>query len=123
MQKPGLTFYWSLLSVFILFSCTKKTSDFEILEFNCATNKEFKQSDSVINIDADLSDGALYGIRIPNTNQCEKGKIAFNFKIQKKSGKKEKLYYKLFYQNESYKFDESHENSGENCYGSWENSD
>src|ERR1700740_3013447 len=124
MHRPGLTyFYWILLSTLLFSSCTKKTSDFEILEFNCATNKEFKQTDSIISIDADLSDGALYGIRIPTYSQCENGKIAFNFKIQKKATCKEKLNYKLFYQNETYKFDEAHEYSGENFYGSWENTD
>jgi hypothetical protein len=34
----------------------------------------------------------------------------------------DKLYYKLFYQNETYKFSEDHEYSGENFYGSWEDS-
>ena len=39
----------------------------------------------------------------------------------KKSDKK--LFYKIYYQNESYKFEESDPLSGENFYGSWEDTD
>jgi hypothetical protein len=62
----------------------------------------------------------LQGIRIPTVQQCKGGKLAFNFTLKRKDGSDEKLYYRLFYQNESYKFDETHEYNGENFYGGWE---
>ncbi|MDP2386931.1 MAG: hypothetical protein Q8M29_11205 [Bacteroidota bacterium] len=113
------SFYLIIISVF-LFSCKKKETSFEVVSFNSVTNKEFQANDSIVFIEADLSDAPLYGIRIPNAKQCDGGKLSFDFKIKRTDAKREKLYYRLFYQNETYKFDESHEYSGENFYGSWE---
>jgi hypothetical protein len=82
------------------------------------SNEEFKtQSDTLI-IEADLSDAPLKGVRIPSIAQCKGGKFRFDFTV-KQNSKKEKLFYKLYFQNSSYKFDEKHEYSGENFYGSW----
>lgn len=108
-----------ILSCFI-FSCTKKEASFSIVSFNAITNKDLLAKDSIVNIDCDLSDAALFGIRIPSAKQCQGNKLTFDFKIKKIGSSKEKLFYRLYYQNETYKFNESHEYSGENFYGSWE---
>lgn len=110
-----------IVIVLLTISCGGKKSSFEVTSFNAITNEEFKTGDSIINLDCDLSDAALFGVRIPNTKQCKGGKLAFDFKLKRLEDKNEKLYYRLFYQNESYKFDETHEYNGENFYGSWEN--
>ncbi len=111
---------YTALLIFNLFfiSCNKNSSSFEITSFNALSNEEFKtQSDTLI-IEADLSDAPLKGVRIPSIAQCKGGKFRFDFTV-KQNSKKEKLFYKLYFQNSSYKFDEKHEYSGENFYGSW----
>lgn len=112
-----------LFLVLFIYSCNNKEAAFEITEFKAITNTEFQQQDSIVFIEADLNSGPSYGIRIPSSNQCNGGKLAFEFKIKRKDGPKEKLYYRLFYQNETYKFWEGHEYSGENFYGSWEDTE
>lgn len=112
----------TIFSILILsnffFSCIKKEASFSIISFNSIANPEFKTNDSVVNINADLSDAAIYGINIPSANQCASGAFVFNFEI--KQNKKERLFYKIYYQNETYKFGDQHPLSGENFYGSWE---
>ena len=120
MQRSSIFLFLSILALFTV-SCSDKKSSFEVVSFNAITNEEFKTTDSLLNIDCDLSDAALFGVRIPNTKQCKGGKLSFDFKVKRINDKKEKLYYRLFYQNETYKFDETHEYNGENFYGSWEN--
>lgn len=111
-----------VLSSVLLFSCSKKKSFFEVTEFNSITNPEFKNNDTLVFVEANLDDAPLNGIRIPTAQQCAGGKFSFNFKIKRLEKSNDKLYYKLFYQNETYKFSEDHEYSGENFYGSWEDS-
>jgi len=69
----------------------------------------------------DLTDAVTQGIIIPTTNQSNDG--LFHFKAIVKQEKGKKLFYKIYYQNESYKFDEKNSLSNENFYGSWENTD
>ena len=117
MQKA--VFHLFLLFVMVLtFSCGSKKSTFEIISFNAITNHELQKNDSII--ETDLSNAPIEGIRIPSTKQIKGGRFSFDFTITKKSSTPEKLYYRLYYQNCSYKFDESHEYNGENFYGSWE---
>ena len=54
---------------------------------------------------------------IPSVRQCDGGKFVFEFKGE------EGKFYKIFYQNESYKFPEDDTLSYENFYGSWEDTD
>jgi hypothetical protein len=91
-------------------STNRDTSDFEITSFTALTNVEFEsQSDfEFVTIQADLEEAALTGIRIPTEKQCQGGKLGFSFSVKRQNNNGEKLYYKLYFQNTSYKFDNSH---------------
>ena len=69
--------------------------------------------DKIVALDMDLRNVVNEGIVIPSDNQCESG-FAFTFNAKKGQ------YYKIFYQNESYKFDNNDSLNNENFYGSWE---
>ncbi|MDL2240126.1 hypothetical protein LJC25_02480 [Bacteroidales bacterium OttesenSCG-928-K03] len=77
----------------------------------------FPNKDTVV-LDMDLSDAVTNGIFIPTVNQTESGYFEYNFRFSKAGNKK--YYYKIFYQNESYKFGISDSLNYENFYGSWE---
>ena len=79
--------------------------------FNPMSN--FPDTDTVY-LDMDLKDVVNNGIVMPSINQCNGGEFIFTFE-----GKKD-LYYKIFYQNESYKFENDNPLNNENFYGSWE---
>ncbi len=113
------SFFFLIISVF-LFSCSENESSFEIISFNSITNKEFKTNDSVINLSADLTDAAVQGIVIPSAKQTASGGFVFDFTIKRKDESRERLFYKIYYQNETYKWPNTHELSNENFYGSWE---
>ena len=71
------------------------------------------QGDTVF-LDLDMHGVVNSGIVIPSENQCDEGAFVFSF-----NGKKGH-YYKIYYQNESYKFPLDNELCDENFYGSWE---
>jgi hypothetical protein len=68
------------------------------------------------------------GFIIPTLNQVKEGHFEFSFSLKNISKNPQKFYYKIFYQNESYKLPETDEtdstkqniNAWENFYGSWE---
>ena len=125
------------IAVFILFisSCTTNNSkdnsshkcdDFTLQNANPLGNW---QQDSVkhksIFIDYDHSNS---GFTIPSVKQLKDGLFAFDFEIKNTTSSAQKFYYKIYYQNESYKFPEydsvtgkEHQFAEENFYGSWEN--
>lgn len=82
-------------------------------------------SESVLYLDYD---GAIAGFTIPSNNQTLNGKFDFSFKLQNTDSIERKLFYKVFYRNESYKFNafdphnknKQHKYAHENFYGSWE---
>jgi hypothetical protein len=83
----------------------------EDVHFNPMAN--FPDEDVVV-LDMDLKGVVNDGIVIPSVNQTEEGKFVFTFNAE--AGQ----YYKIFYQNESYKFDNDNPLNNENFYGSWE---
>jgi hypothetical protein len=76
----------------------------------------------------DYSNAITEGFIIPTQNQVREGQFEFSFCIKNTSKIPQKFFYKIFYQNESYKFPETDENdttkqninAWENFYGSWE---
>ena len=76
--------------------------------------------------DVDLDSAIVNGIRIPTTKQLKEGAFRFSFKIENTAG--QQLYYKIFYQNSSYKFSENSKRPSAaeataNFYGSWGEND
>lgn len=69
-----------------------------------------------VKLDMDLENAVMDGIVLPSGNQCELGEFEFSFYTLTGRYK----YYKIYYQNESYKFDDASELGNENFYGSWE---
>lgn len=104
----------------VIFACRRKDEfSFTVSDFRALSNFKLEH-DSVLNLEADLSDAVLNGIIIPTKNQCNSGYFTFSFKLKNTSDKEQRLYYKLFYQNETYAFPLDHEYAAENFYGSWE---
>src|SRR5581483_5803349 len=71
------------------------------------------------------------GFVIPSVSQVQGGQFVFRFQVKNLDGKPQRFYYKIYYQNESYKFSEckkfdnkagsvAEPLSEENFYGSWE---
>ena len=71
----------------------------------------------VVSLDMDLENAVIDGVVLPSAKQTNDGDGLFHFRfIAPKKG----MYYKIYYQNESYKFADTNALSGENFYGSWE---
>ncbi|MBA3704653.1 MAG: hypothetical protein H0W84_01745 [Bacteroidetes bacterium] len=117
-----------------LFSCRNQKpqspslscESFSIQNFNPASNWQTDSIDQkTIFIDYD---NANSGFIIPTVKQLNDGSFSFEFELKNTSASNQKFYYKIYYQNESYKFEEldsttNKENllAEENFYGSWEN--
>ncbi|MBR5434551.1 MAG: hypothetical protein IK117_08960 [Bacteroidales bacterium] len=98
-----------LFVVGIVSSCSHTS----VYKFNPMEN--MPQGDTV-SLDMDLKNAVLEGIVIPSKNQTTSGFFTFSYKAE--AGKQ--LYYKIYYQNETYKFNNSDSLNYENFYGSWE---
>lgn len=84
------------------------------------------------NFNLDLSDAVYRGIEIPTVKQLPGGKFVFSFKAKNKGFSSKKIYYKIYYQDETYKFPEFTEANNfkyenglcqRNFYGSWGETD
>lgn len=106
-----------------------KTINFSIKEFDAISNWDNKINDSLSVIELDYFDAINTGFIIPSIRQKKEGNFICHFKIINKSGINRNFSYKIYYQNESYKFPEIDSVSGkfneyslENFYGSWDDS-
>lgn len=122
-----------IVAISTLFSCNQSSenptqtltcSEFSIQNFSPITNWQ-KDSLSQKTIFLDYNN-ANSGFVIPSKRDISSGLFSFEFEIKNNSS--QNLYYKIYYQNESYKFEEfdsitKAENiyAEENFYGSWEN--
>ena len=88
-----------------LFSCK------DDINFNPMSNFP---DEKTVALDMDLRNVVNEGIVIPSDSQCDEPGFAFTFNAKKGQ------YYKIYYQNESYKFGDNDSLSNENFYGSWE---
>lgn len=109
-----------IVTSFLLSSCNKNESNFEVVSFNPIKNEEFQSQGNLVSLQADLSNAPIYGIAIPTSAQCKAGKFIFDFTLKYTSANRERLFYKIYYQNESYKIPDENWQSYENFYGSWE---
>lgn len=104
----------------MLASCGSKI---EIENFQFAGNLK-KTAESIFYVDMDSA--ITKGIEIPTSKQVKNGLLDFSFDYDYNGS--EKLYYKIYFQNEDYKFSEAEQDSGsdlsnENFYGSWGETD
>ncbi len=126
-----------IMVVFILFisscntnnssnSTSLKCESFTLQNFNPITNwQPDSAKHKTIFIDYN---NANYGFIVPSIKQLKDGTFSCDFEIKNNTSSNQKFYYKLYYQNESYKFPEldsatskEHQFAEENFYGSWEN--
>ena len=103
----------------MLSACSKKI-EFEVSDFNPIYN--LSSNNKKLSLQLDYENAYENGFVVPSVNQTPDGKFHFSFKIKNTSNQNKKYYYKIYYQNSSYKFDEAHAFSHENFYGSWEDS-
>ncbi len=108
--------YLLLLSFLIFFFGCKTPDNPDVYEFKALTNIAPHQGDTVM-LTMDLSDAVIDGIVVPTSRQTGNGYLNFSFVVKNAD---QPLYYKIFYQNESYKFPEGNRLDAENFYGSWE---
>ncbi|MBP5583307.1 MAG: hypothetical protein J6X43_05070 [Bacteroidales bacterium] len=93
----------------LLVSCNHSS----IQTFDPMTNMP---SGDTVSLDMDLENAVLEGIVIPSAKQTQSGFFTFSYTADADK----QLYYKFFYQNETYKFGDSDSLNYENFYGSWE---
>ena len=105
----------SILCFILVFFACKKNKDYS---FKAMTNFEFSSDTLLINMD--LENVVFQGIEIPSQTQNKDG---FELQFEFPNYQKGSYYYKIYYQNESYKFEESDPLAYENFYGSWEDTD
>ncbi|HXB40011.1 MAG TPA: hypothetical protein VNZ49_05670 [Bacteroidia bacterium] len=109
-----------LFAISLLFSCKTDKKPFSVSNVNFMSNTA-GASDSVIKMRIDLDEVVLNGIEIPTKKLTANGFFNFSFKIKNTSSGTQVFFYKFYYQNETYKFEEGDKLAGENFYGSWEN--
>lgn len=109
--------YFILLLLLFLFSC--KNQGLEVEDFDPLSNVKGSKNDTLLHLEADLSDAVLNGIEIPTKKQTNNGYFTFQFKVENTSSEIKKYYYKIFYQNQNYKFNDTLDFADENFYGSW----
>ena len=108
MEKKNKKYWWLLLLLLVLILL--KTNYFRPL-----TN--FGHSKTVT-LDMDMDNAVLEGITLPSAQQTKDGSGLFDFRFFQLGRRYH--YYKIYYQNESYKFPDTSALSNENFYGSWE---
>lgn len=93
----------------MLFGCKSKVVE------NFMPLSNYMLVNDTVAIDMDMDDVVLNGIAVPSVSQSISGiEFKFNVKMDKE------YFYKIYYQNESYKFDEKDLLACDNFYGSWE---
>lgn len=100
-------------------------SVFEITNFNATSNFKLVEN-KLKTVQLDYNN-AIEGFNIPSYSSDGDKFFKFDFNLKNISTKAQKFYYKIYYQNSSYKFDEydyetklENELATENFYGSWE---
>lgn len=118
--------YFLLLA--LLSACNQKQS-FIVEDFDPIIN--YDATNDTLFLKMDLTNSIIDGITIPSADSNQiPAYFRFAFRIKNNSGKARIFYYKIYYQNESYKFSEVLIRKGKmvynppasnNFYGSWEN--
>ena len=116
-------FFWIGL-IFITASCQNQNS-FEVIDFNPLAN--YSKFSDTLELNMDLSNAIVDGISLPSDSASDKY-FSIRFKIKNNGSESRKYYYKVYYQNESYKIEEFisakggkdyNPKSTRNFYGSW----
>ncbi len=112
-----IVFLW----VAILSACS--SHPFEVADVKFYTNYTSYSGGDTLTMESDLDAAVVNGIEIPSKLQSPNGFFNFQFKLKNTSGIPQRFYYKIYYQNESYKFPDSSHYAAENFYGSWQDAE
>ena len=107
MEKSNRKYWWLLLLLGLILL---KTNYFRPMS-NFGRNK-------TVTLDMDMDNAVIEGIALPSVKQTKDRSGMFSFRFFTLS--KKYKYYKIYYQNESYKFPDTLPLANENFYGSWE---
>ncbi len=108
-----MRFLLAFLTITILFTSCKSENNI-IESFDALSN--YSQIDTV-KVDMSLENAVFEGIVLPKKEEY------FVFSANVKNKENKQLYYKIYYQNETYKFHEDRIEACENFYGSWQDTD
>jgi hypothetical protein len=123
MKRIILTSFYSLFLLGLLFVSCSRGPDFEVKDFTPLANFEGSHGDTV-KLETAMQADIFKGILVPDN-----GYFKLSFKVKNNGRTDRRFFYKIFYQNESYKFteysgrmDSIYYNpfASENFYGSWE---
>jgi len=130
MDRKVLYILLMISNFFFLTGCKEEgqkqvAKDFIIQNFKPLYNF-IKEEEKTKSIPIDYSN-AIEGVMIPSASQLLDGKFKIHFEIKNKGINPQSFYYKIYYQNDSYKFFEIDSISkaqnplaSENFYGSWD---
>lgn len=112
-----------IVGFFVLFllSCSKQENDFEIKSVLALNNIDTTNNFKILEMD--YNQAYENGFVIPSITQTNNGFFEFKFDVKNNTNKDKTYFYKIYYQNETYKFPEEHQYSNENFYGSWEDTE
>ena len=106
-----------ILLALLLSSCNN--NGINVDSFDPFTNYQADIKDTIYQLNTDLTEAVFNGIEIPTKKQTTNGYFTFTFKVENTSSEIKKYYYKIFYQNQDYKFTDTLKYADENFYGSW----
>jgi hypothetical protein len=105
-----------------IFLCSCRNGDrVSVSNFTIGLSGENSSNPDTTFLKVDLNDAVLNGIEIPSKAQMRNGYFTFSFKVKNTTTDIKKFYYKILYQNTSYKFPDTLQSASENFYGSWIN--
>lgn len=107
-----------LVAVFLTLLFIGCKEGVEVKELSLLSNFQGRLNDSTYVIEADLTNAVYDGIILPSKRQTQGGYFKYSFRLVNHSGYVRHYWYKLYYQNETYKMTDSL--ADENFYGSWE---
>ncbi|MCB2220546.1 MAG: hypothetical protein KQI35_09135 [Bacteroidetes bacterium] len=123
MEKITNPRIYCLFLLGLLFAACSHGPDYEVKEFTPLVGFDHSHGDTV-EMETAMQNDIFKGILVP-----ENGYFKMNFKVKNNGSKDRRFFYKIFYQNESYKFIEYtggvdsvsyNPLASENFYGSWE---
>jgi hypothetical protein len=118
MKKNSKSFFIAIATLVVVAasSCNKGENP-EVYNFKLLTNINYTKGDT-LEMEMDLSNAIMEGVIIPSKELTSNGYFNFSFSVISAN---EPLFYKIYYQNETYKFSEGKRSlDHENFYGSWE---
>jgi len=115
------------LLIIAITGCNRLSSPEPVFQIeSCTPLSNFQPERKEKDILLDYAYALDSGFVIPSAAQTETGRFAFRFDVVNRGDRPERLFYKIYYQNETYKYpvtgsgEQAQALAAENFYGSWE---